>query len=74
MIIEVCIESELGIKVAQKFNLDRIEICRDLYNPRCGELSLRSPDTPDSRSQNKRAVYFVRKNICRKATFTITII
>ena len=32
MIIEVCTESELGIKVAQKFNLDRIEICRDLHN------------------------------------------
>ena len=30
MIIEVCIESKMGIKVAQKFNLDRIEICRDL--------------------------------------------
>ena len=30
MIIEVCIESKLGIKVAQKFNLDRIEVCRDL--------------------------------------------
>ena len=30
MILEVCIESKLGIKVAQKFNLDRIEVCRDL--------------------------------------------
>ena len=30
MIIEVCIESKQGIKIAQKFNLDRIEVCSDL--------------------------------------------
>ena len=30
MIIEVCIESKMGIIVAQEFNLDRVEVCRDL--------------------------------------------
>tara|TARA_B100001093_G_C26853045_1_gene1026041 strand:- start:1446 stop:2114 length:669 start_codon:yes stop_codon:yes gene_type:complete len=32
MIIEVCIESIDGLKAANQFNLDRIEICSDLKN------------------------------------------